>query len=107
MSIRVVRGKEGIIVWRRASWTSMPHLIDKVLDGVTMTRCGNEVSLGYGVVAIVQTQVTTDMFMAVGCGMCRMSMMRDLRAELLLASPDMKDRYKTLLRGLDWNSGDS
>jgi hypothetical protein len=91
-------------VWRRtAGWTSMPHLIDQVLDGVTVTRCGNEVGLGYGVVGITQTQIPTDLFIAVGCGMCRMCMGRDLKAEILEKMPDAKAQLKKLLGTLEWS----
>ena len=103
MGLRVVRGKEPVIVWRRTSWTSMPHLINQVLDGITTTVCGHEVGLGYGVVSIVQTQITSEMFLGIGCGLCRMSLMRDLRDELLAASPDMRQQFRTLLKGLDWS----
>lgn len=103
MAIKLVRGKEGIIVWRRPSWTSMPHLVgDQVQKGVHPTRCGHEVELGYGTVAIVLTQISSDLFMQVGCGMCRMSMMRDLRAELIAAKGDGKAELKRLLKELDW-----
>jgi hypothetical protein len=103
MALRTVRGKEAIVVWRRPSWMSMPHLLDQENRKATaQTRCGREVSLGDGVVGIVFTQITTDLFLAVGCGMCRMSMLRDLRNELLAARPQAKKELRELLARLEW-----
>jgi hypothetical protein len=101
--LRTVRGKEPIVVWRRTSWTSMPHLTSYQERGIIGTRCGNEVSLGVSqVVGIVLTQIGTDLFLAVGCGLCRMSMVRDLRDELLAARPDAKAQLRKILKDLEW-----
>jgi len=103
VALQSVRGKEGIIVWRRASWTSMPHLVgDQLYGGAHQTRCGWPVSLGHGTVAIVLTAISSDLFLAVGCGVCRSRLLKDLRDELLRARPDAKAELRALLRELDW-----
>lgn len=100
--LRAVRGgKEPIVAWRRGGWQSLPHLTDGG-NGPILTRCGHEVILGYGIDAIVQTQVPSEMFIAVGCGSCRMALVRDLRDDLLAASPDLKAKLREQLRRLEW-----
>lgn len=81
----------------------MPHLMQRQGWTEAETRCGIRVILGQGVVAITQTQITTEMFFTVGCGMCCISMARDLRKELLELRPELRDKYKRLLKELDWS----
>jgi len=104
MSLTIRRGKEYIGVWRRGGWTSMPHLIAEEGIGASFsTRCGHDVELQVaGVDSILFTQVTSDMFIAAGCGLCRIGMLRELHAELLAGDPLMKTKMAKIIKESSW-----
>lgn len=103
MNLRTGKGKEAIIVWRRSSWVSMPHLrFDDSSNLQSDTRCGREVILGYGITGITMTQIPVDLFLSVGCGHCRSVLLRDLRDELLANNPYADKQWKEILRKLEW-----
>jgi hypothetical protein len=103
MSLTIRRGKEPIGVWRRRGWTSMAHLIVEEVGVGFETCCGHTVELqAAGVDAMLLTQVSTEQFLAAGCGLCRQSMLRELRAELLAVNPDAKAKMAKFLKEASW-----
>jgi hypothetical protein len=102
--LKVNRGKAPVVVWRRGRWESMPHtVVMSDIGAITaLTRCGREVVLGEGIDQICLTQITTEIFVAIGCGLCARALMSDLRVELAAAIPDARDRLRRTLDGASW-----
>jgi hypothetical protein len=98
--LKMIKGKIPIIVWRRSSWTSMPHMRADYDERYTM--CGHNVELGDGIVGITLTQIDVEMFAVVGCGHCHQSMMRELKNDMIMQYPNMRDRYKSLMKTFEW-----
>jgi hypothetical protein len=53
-------------------------------------------------VAIVLTQISSELFLAVGCGTCSARLLKDLRAELLADMPDARAHVRALLDKVPW-----